>query len=115
MLQAPESPASNLSQTYQVSFPIQPVLTNCPVPDCPAHPSTRNGLRRHFCTMHPNDVIVIVQEGEYPRCPYCRMFTRSVGPKHFVTKTCFQGRLVLIVFYVDGVPIETVTEFKYLG
>jgi tRNA(Ile2) C34 agmatinyltransferase TiaS len=38
--------------------------------------------------MHPNDVIVIVQEGEYPCCPYCHLFTRSAGPKHFVTKTC---------------------------
>jgi hypothetical protein len=58
------------------------------------------------------------------------MFTRSVGPKHFVTKTCRTQTARIeerervarqaikthdIVFYVDGVPIETVTEFKYLG
>jgi hypothetical protein len=44
MSQVPESPASNPSQTYWVSFPIQPVLMNFPVPDCPAHPSMHNGL-----------------------------------------------------------------------
>jgi hypothetical protein len=58
------------------------------------------------------------------------MFTHSVGPKHYVTKTCrtqtarIEERECVarqaiethdIVFYVDGVPIETVTEFKYLG
>jgi hypothetical protein len=58
------------------------------------------------------------------------MFTLSVGPKHFVTKTCrtqtarIEERECVarqaiktydIVFYIDGVPIETVTEFKYLG
>jgi hypothetical protein len=32
--------------------------------------------------MHPNDEIVTIQEGAYPRCPYCHLFTPSVGPKH---------------------------------
>ena len=80
--------------------------------------------------MHTNDIIEIIQEGEYPRCPYCKMFTRSVGPKHFATSTCHtlaarvQDRERVarqaveaknVVFYVDGVTIKTVSEFKYLG
>jgi hypothetical protein len=58
------------------------------------------------------------------------MFTHSVGPKHFITKTCRAQTACIeeqesvarqaikahnIVFYVDRVPIETVTEFMYLG
>jgi hypothetical protein len=80
--------------------------------------------------MHDSDVIVIVQEGKLPRCPYCRMFTRTVGKKHFATKTCrTQAARVMehervarqamkannIVFYVDNDAIETVSEYKYLG
>jgi hypothetical protein len=80
--------------------------------------------------MHDSDVIVIVQEGKLPRCPYCRMFTHAVGKKHFTTKTCqTQAARVMerervarqamkannIVFYVDNDSIETVSEYKYLG
>ena len=58
------------------------------------------------------------------------MFTSAVGKKHFATKTCrTQAARVMerervarqaleandIVFYVDNVSIETVSEYKYLG
>jgi hypothetical protein len=44
MLQVAESCALCPSQTYRVDFPIQQVPTNCPVQDCPAHPSMNHGL-----------------------------------------------------------------------
>jgi hypothetical protein len=38
--------------------------------------------------MHPDDVIIIVQEGEFQRCPHCRMFLKSITPRHVVSQTC---------------------------
>lgn len=58
------------------------------------------------------------------------MFIRSVGPKHFATAACRSQAARLqerdrvsrqatmansIVFYVNGIAIQTVSEYKYLG
>jgi hypothetical protein len=76
------------------------------------------------------DVIIILQEGELPGCPYCQIFVSNVGPKHFATKACRAqaahilerdqlGRHAMeatnLVFYIGNVPLENVTEYKYLG
>ena len=73
--------------------------------------------------MHDLDTVIILQEGEFPCCPFCRMFTRSVGPKHFATATCrSQTARVLeheritrqaaqannIVFYINGIALDNV-------
>ena len=55
MLQVPESPPYHPSQRYLVDFPVERVETHCPVDDCPAHPKTREKLRRHFSTRNPDD------------------------------------------------------------
>jgi DNA-directed RNA polymerase subunit RPC12/RpoP len=130
MLQIPPAPEFHPSQTYHVDFPVDHYVAHCPVADCPAHCTTKYKLRRHFAVRHPEDVIIIVQEGEYPRCPYCRMFVPKLGPRHFATKACQtqsarvqekeridrQANMARnVVFYVDGTPIDNVTEYKYLG
>jgi hypothetical protein len=76
------------------------------------------------------DVIIILQEGELPCCPHCQIFISNVGPKHFATKACRaqaahfleHDRLARqameatnLVFYIGNVPLENVTEYKYLG
>jgi hypothetical protein len=68
--------------------PVQNVQTKCPVNNCPAQPKTRTMLRGHFCTMHHEDSIIIVQEGELTRCPNCRMFVKVVTPRHVVGSWC---------------------------
>ncbi len=83
-LQIPEIHCSDPGQQYIVDFPIQNVQTTCPVDNCPAEPKTQTLLWWHFCTMHHEDAIIIVQEGELPRCPNCRMFVTSVTPRHVV-------------------------------
>jgi hypothetical protein len=129
MLHIPMIPAQVSSQMYQVNFPSG-TRVSCPVPGCPYSASTRVLLRRHFSRIHDLDEIVILQEGELPRCPYCRMFTSNVGQKHFATKTCQEQATRIaererltrqaieatnLVFYVGNVPLENVTEYKYLG
>jgi len=130
MLQVPSEPTLVPSQPYCVDFPLYAQNVPCPVQGCPYPAPTRYKLRRHFCIMHPSDVIIVVEEGEFPRCPHCKMFVKSVGPQHFASTFCRTqaarilereqlGRQAMeackLVFYVDEVPIDTVTEFKYLG
>jgi hypothetical protein len=58
------------------------------------------------------------------------MFTSNVGQKHFATKTCQEQATRIaereqltrqaieatnLVLYVGNVPLENVTEYKYLG
>jgi hypothetical protein len=87
-LQIPEIHCSDYGQQYIVDFPVQNVQTKCPVNNCPAQPKTRTMLRCHFCTMHHEDSIIIVQEGELTRCPNCRMFVKAVTPRHVVGSWC---------------------------
>jgi hypothetical protein len=130
LLHFPTVPTLNTSQTYHVDFPENAERISCPVPHCPYSATTRNHLRQHFSHLHDSDVIIILQEGLLPRCPYCRMFISTVGPKHFATKACRtqaarfveRDRLarqameaINLVFYVGNVPLENVTEYKYLG
>ena len=83
-----------------------------------------------FLIMHDLDVVIILQEGEFPHHPFCHMFTWSVGPKHLATATCcsqtacvFEHEQITrqaaqakdIVFYINGIALDNVTEFKYLG
>jgi hypothetical protein len=130
LLRVPTISSQDSNQTYYVDFPTQADRISCPVPNCPYSTTTRNRLRQHFSHLHDSDVIIILQEGELPRCPYCRMFVSNVGPKHFATRACRtqaarfveRDRLARqaiqatnLVFYVGKVPLENVTEYKYLG
>jgi len=130
MLQVPSEPTPVRSQTYQVDFPLYAQNVPCPVQGCLYLAPTCYNLHHHFCTMHPSDMIIVVEEGEFPCCPHCKMFIKSVGPQHFATMFCrTQAACILererlgrqamkthnFAFYVDEVPIDTVHEFKYLG
>jgi translation elongation factor EF-1alpha len=87
-------------------------------------------MRIHFRDHHPEDTIVVEQEGEYPRCDSCGMFVADTGKKHKSTKMCKDATTRrekqkvarthatmerMVVFTINGEPIETVEEFKYLG
>ena len=87
-------------------------------------------MREHFRDRHPDDTIVVQQEGLYPRCVRCNMFVQNVGTAHQATKTCQKATSrrerqkvatqhaemkANVVFTVNGKPIEIVEEFVYLG
>ena len=91
--------------------------------------------------MHIMTTMSLTDTWERPRSTYLHpgtsqihlltyLHTRSVGPKHFATATCCsQTAHVLeceritrqstqandIVFYINGIALDNVTEFKYLG
>ena len=84
----PLSDSSSLPETYCISMPAGQSPIPCPVFDCPAFATSRERMRRHFCTRHNNDTLIIREEGLLPRCPRCGKFIRHPGPAHFQTKTC---------------------------
>ena len=116
--------------TYRISHPGHAAV-RCPVPGCAAAPTSRQSLRVHFSHRHVRDVIIIEEEGAFPRCGRCDMFVSpaSISTSHPNSKMCVAGterkrkrllelehlRNQEVVFTVSGNPIETVDSFRYLG
>ena len=104
--------------------------TQCPVPNCPVKPVTRRTMRVHFRNVHNEDTLIVEEEGVLPRCERCGLFQREVGIKHQQSADCISWTAIRnkraddkvnkkamkdTVFNVQGMPIENVTEFRYLG
>ena len=118
---------------YTVNWPATQTQVDCPVLDCPAQIRGRDKLRRHFNHKHWNDNIHIPEEHPepYPRCARCRL--QMPGPRitasHYASKHCIAGAARVAnrhqlrlnrdadaqTFYVNGVALERVRKFKYLG
>ena len=113
---------------YILSMPTKQEVT-CPTSDCKYTTKTHPEMRRHFRARHPDDTIIIEEEGRLPRCDNCGIFQKLVDQKHKLSADCKkatksrQARLDEKVqlsarqfkFTVSGIPIERVKEFKYLG
>ena len=103
--------------------------TPCPVPACPYITNTRPEMRRHFRARHPEDTIIINEEGLLPQCEKCGIFQKDVGIRHQASKDCKkasktqearndekrQALAKQVTFMVGDTPIENVKQFKYLG
>jgi hypothetical protein len=93
----------------------------------------RLGLRTHFNHRHPRDSICILEEGAgpLPRCELCGLHTtyRHLNTTHPDSRACAEGqrrrrqavaredarRAQEQLFYADGLPLDSVCTFKYLG
>ena len=115
---------------YRINMDGVTETTNCPVVNCPFGAVLFGGMRKHFRARHIRDTIIVEEEGRLPRCVGCGLFQRNVGAKHQQTADCIRWTKIRkdreadkvnketiaeTVFYVQGVPIEIVSEFKYLG
>jgi hypothetical protein len=104
--------------------------TCCAVDGCPYKQKMRASMRLHFRNKHNKDTIIIQEEGQLPKCDKCGIFTNTRMDRHQLSKMCQEGAKFLevrkiykenkktaeeTVFTVQGVPIKTVTDFKYLG
>jgi hypothetical protein len=113
---------------YRFNMPLKQEVP-CPVPDCHYSTATRTEMRRHFRARHPDNSIIILEEGKLPQCENCGLFQRIVDLKHKMSGDCKRAtksrkarsdekRQQLereLTFTVLGTPIERVKEFKYLG
>lgn len=130
--QTPAQPAlsRHLTGTYQASV-TEIGLTNCPVPNCIFQGQRRESMRRHFRSRHPFCTVIISQEGRtaFPQCTSCGLFTKANMSTHQTSKDCIKAtknrqkkieewnqlNTAEFVFTINGVQIETVQQFKYLG
>jgi hypothetical protein len=60
--------------TYTVSMPEYKQTGQCPVPGCETTIKDKHRMRRHFMFRHYYDMIIILEEGQLPRCHSCGMF-----------------------------------------
>jgi hypothetical protein len=104
--------------------------TRCPVKGCPSSLTRSLGIRQHFRTQHPNDVIVINGK-KLPQCSKCGLFQlNAMTQTHQRSKDCIQWTLTKqhresknktakmvqqTTFQIGGGLIENVQEFSYLG
>jgi hypothetical protein len=121
---------TGIPKTYRVQMPLG-VATPCPAQGCVyvEKAGRRGRMRIHFRDRHPEDTIIVEEEGLLPQCTECGLFQRDVGPKHQATKDCKKSAATrqrrhdaveqevaeATIFYIDGRPIKNVKEFKYLG
>ena len=100
---------------------------------CPGRAGTPAAMRVHFWCRHVWDVVIILEEGNFPhpRCPRCDMLVpwRSLNGRHKSTAMCRSGaerkrrqladtevrESTEMAFEVYGVQLKTVLSFKYLG
>jgi hypothetical protein len=50
--------------------------TQCLHQDCPYSTIKRDRMRKHFRAHHPNDIMIIQQEGLLPQCTNCGIFQK---------------------------------------
>ena len=125
-----EVPETTQHEPKCYTINIVPGMENkCTVDNCPATIKTAGEMRKHFRNRHPEDTIIIADEGPLPQCPKCGLFQKNVDTKHQESLDCkrFSGikekreqakKQALasnFVFTINGTPIKSTTEFKYLG
>jgi exonuclease III len=125
---APPENTESESAEYQINMPGKTYI-KCPVEGCTFSTEVPGQMRRHFRSRHPNDVIIVEQEGRLPQCTKCGIFQRVVGPEHQRTDDCIkntatrmrrqdektQQEAEKITFTVNEIEIKNVNQFKYLG
>jgi hypothetical protein len=78
---------------YEISMPEYKQLSVCPVPGCNTTIQDRHGMRRHFLFRHYFDTIIILEEGQLPRCENCGMFCTlsALASTHPESALCREG------------------------
>jgi hypothetical protein len=111
------------SCVYSVSTPPYIKSVECPLGGCPGRACNGSQIRRHFMFKHPQDRLVIQEEGPLSRCEACNTFVThsALAGGHLSTALCRQGRELKqnrviredtrkareVVFTVEGVPLDS--------
>ena len=125
--------AVRVHQVYQMSFPAKGRPRICPVEGCTGRVATRTAIWVYFVYGHVLETVVMLEEGNFPYtwCPRCyiQVPQRALNGRHPGTVQCLKGAEKKIrrlaetetrdnlghSFEVYREPIESVTQFKYLG
>ena len=117
-------------RTYKMSFPSKGGPRRCPVTGCPGGLATRTAMRVHFVHRHVHNTVVMLEEGNLPRCPRCdlQVTRKTLNGRHLGTLQCKTGaertqrRLAETetrenlgrAFYAYRKLMEAVSEFRDL-
>jgi hypothetical protein len=75
-------------QTHIISITCQQQPT-CPHPNYPYTTHKGDRMRKHFRNRHPEDIVIIAQEGLLPQCPNCAIFQANAHtPQHQEFQEC---------------------------
>lgn len=128
----PASSSTTESASYTVDIGTQTVrpAVPCPVPGCPGRATRRHTMVTHFKTRHPTCQLIIPGMKSKVACGNCGvLYAASHLKRHQKSARCAsdararrraalresQATADAVVFTVDGVPIENVDTFPYLG
>jgi Reverse transcriptase (RNA-dependent DNA polymerase) len=116
-------------QTHIISI-RQQQQTACPHPNCPYITHKGDIVRKHFRNCHPEDSVIIEQEGLLPHCPNCGIFQSNAHtPQHKASLECKKGittkkkklqetlqtAATHVKFFLGQEQIQKKPQFKYLG
>jgi hypothetical protein len=106
------------------------IVIKCPVHNCSLRTSNKTILRKHFRVRHPEDIIIIMQEGLLPRCNECGLYQANVNTaRHLESEDCKKYTAIRnntrfdlsqqatnnVQFKVNVEKINMVQQFNYLG
>ena len=120
--------AKERGDTYTIENIRKGRHNECPVEGCNGGGKEKFHIYRHFCIRHPEDKIIISEDGVLPKCGLCGMRMMDI-PKHQKSQTCGklrtrrmneekqdkQAEAEKVRFTVNGKPIQKVKRFLYLG
>jgi hypothetical protein len=105
-------------------------ILKCKYDKCMFDTNKPDRMRRHYRARHPNDIVIIEEEGILPQCLDCGLFQKNVyTEKHKSSEDCRihmekknkrrqeirQQASRNVEFFITGKKIKKVTNFKYLG
>ena len=78
-----------------MSFPTKGGPRRCPMEGCPGTLATRTAMRVHFVHRHVQDIVVMLEEVNFPhpRCARCDMQVprQALNGRHLGTVECEKG------------------------
>jgi hypothetical protein len=128
-------PEVGIRKHYKIIIPPESKADSktlyCPIPSCPAHskPQVLHHLTQHIAICHPSTRLTIANR-PYRQCPYCTKYICYLNfTKHITSKTCkrltnlrhqrqqlfLQQQQSHTKFYINNIPLQQVSSFKYLG
>jgi hypothetical protein len=117
------------SEIFVISMDQQLQVT-CPHEECPFATTQCDKMRKHFRTRHPEDIIIIQEEGLLPQYPNCGIFQKNcLTERHTTSQQCkhylkskdkrrqerVQEAAKNVNFFVGPEEISRTSSFKYLG
>ena len=76
------------TKTFEIDMKDN-LTSDCPHKNCTYSTNNIYGMRKHFRSRHPDDIVIIKCEGLLPQCVECGLFQKNVNSKaHLESEDC---------------------------